>query len=161
MRHTTFIAILVTLTAVLGPRAASSQTVDPWTAMKQLQADVKADRQAVVAANLPLTDGESRLFWPVYAEYRGEMEKVGDRLASLIVAYATNYEKMTDATAETFFKDWLAIDRDRLAAREKYVPKVRAVLPAMKAVRFFQIENKLDAIVSVVLASEIPLTPVK
>jgi hypothetical protein len=35
------------------------------------------------------------------------------------------------------------------------------VLPAQKAARFFQIENKLDAIVNVTLASEIPLIPLK
>jgi hypothetical protein len=56
---------------------AGAQTVDPWTAIQQLQADLKADRQAVVATNLPLTDGEARAFWPVYKEYRAEVEKVG------------------------------------------------------------------------------------
>ena len=81
-------------------------------------------------------------------------------MASLIAAYAANFETMTDAKADAFFKDSLAIDRDRLTVREKYVPKVRAVLPAQKAARFFQIENKLDAIVNVVLASEIPLVRV-
>ena len=35
------------------------------------------------------------------------------------------------------------------------------MLPAVKAARFFQIENKLDAIVNMALASEIPLVPVK
>jgi hypothetical protein len=68
---------------------------------------------------------------------------------------------MTDTKADAFFKDHLAIDRERLMVRETYVPKVRAVLPAQKAARFFQIENKLDAIVNVALASEIPLVPIK
>ena len=146
-----FLAVLVM------PNAARAQTVDPWTALQQVQVDLKADRQAVVAANLPLTEGEARAFWPVYKDYRGEIEKIGQRVASLIAAYAANFETMTDAKADAFFKDLLAIDRDRLTVREKYVPKVRAVLPAQKAARFFQIENKLDAIVNVVLASEIPL----
>jgi hypothetical protein len=39
-----------------------------------------------VAANFPLTDRESRAFWPVYKEYRAEVEKVADRVAKLIVA---------------------------------------------------------------------------
>ncbi len=142
------------------PRARAQQ-VDQWTAIQQLQADLKADRQAVVAANLPLTEGEARAFWPAYKEYRVEVEKLGDRMVKLIAAYAANFETMTDAKADEFFNDLLAIDRDRLAVREKYVPKIRAVLPGQKAARFFQIENKLDAIVNVSLASEIPLVPVK
>jgi hypothetical protein len=145
----------------LTPPVARAQTVDTWTAIQQLQADLKADRQAVVAANLPLTEGEARAFWPVYKEYRGEVEKVSDRVAKLIVAYASNFETMDDAKAEAFFKESVAIEREKLAVRERHVPKVRAVLPAQKAARFFQIENKLDAVVNMSLAAQIPLVPLK
>ena len=147
--------------ALAWPESVGAQTVDQWTEIQQLQADLKADRQAVVATNLPLTEGEARAFWPVYKEYRGEVERLGDRLATLITAYAASFETITDEKADTFFKELLAIERDRFTVREKHVPKVRAVLPAIKAARFFQIENKLDAIVNVALASEIPLVPVK
>ena len=148
-------------TALASPDTAGAQTVDQWTAIQQLQADLKADRQAVVATNLPLTEEEARIFWPVYKEYRGEVEKLGDRVAKLITAYAANFETMTNDKADAFFKELLAIERDKVTVREQYVPKVRAVLPAIKAARFFQIENKLDAIVNMTLASEIPLVPVK
>ena len=161
MRRATFVLAAIAILAVLGtPRAAQAQAADPWTALQQVMADLKADRQAVVAANLPLSEGEARAFWPVYKEYRGEVEKIGQRVASLIAAYAANFETMTDTKADAFFKDSLAIDRDRVSMREKDVPKVRAVLPAQKAARFFQIENKLDAIVNVTLAAGIPLVRV-
>jgi hypothetical protein len=141
--------------------SASAQQADSWTAMQQLQADLKADRQAVVAGNLPLTEGEAKAFWPVYKEYRGEVEKLGDRVAKMIAAYAANYQSMNDTKADAFFSEWMSIERDRVGVREKFVPRIRAVLPAQKAARFFQIENKLDAIVSVGVASEIPLVPLK
>lgn len=167
MKRTAFVLACVT-TALLCHHGAVSaqaqkqgQTPDTWTAVQQLQSDLKADRLAVVSANLPLTDSESKAFWPVYKEYRTEVEKLGDRTAKLITAYAANFEAMTDTKAEAFFNEQLAIDRDRLALREKYVPRVRKVLPATKAARFFQIENKLDAVVNVSLASEIPLVPIK
>ena len=147
--------------ALAWPDSVGAQTVDQWTEIQQLQADLKADRQAVVATNLPLTEGEARAFWPVYKEYRGEVERLGDRLATLITAYAASFGTLTDEKADTFFKELLAIERDKVTIREKYLPKVRAVLPAIKAARFLQIENKLDAIVNVTLASEIPLVPVK
>jgi hypothetical protein len=159
------LAILVLFTALAVPCAlaetASAQTVDQWTALQQVQADLKADRQAVVAANLPLSDGESKVFWPVYKEYRGEVEKIGDRVAKLIAAYAANFQSMTDAKADAFFTEWQAIERDKVTTREKYIPKFRSVLPPQKAARFFQIENKVDAIINVALASEIPLVPLK
>ena len=159
-RAASFLTGVATVAVLAMPSAAHAQAVDPWTALQQVLADLKADRQAVVAANLPLTEEEARAFWPVYKEYRGEIEKIAERAAALIAAYAANFETMTDAKADAFFQDSLAIERDKLTARQKYVPKVRAVLPARKAARFFQIENKLDAIVNVTLASEIPLVRV-
>ncbi len=152
--------ILLLASAVL-VTPANAQTVDQWTALQQLQADLKADRQAVVAANLPLSEGEARTFWPVYKEYRGEIEKLGDRMAKLIAAYAANYQSMTDAKADAFFTEWLALERDKVTVREKAVPRIKTALPPQKAARFFQIENKLDALVNVTLASEIPLLPLK
>ena len=149
---------LLTL-AFAGPSEAQ---VDDWTAIQQLQAGIKADRQAVVAQNLPLTEAESKAFWPVYKEYRSEVERLSDRTAKVIVAYAASYpNQMTDERATAFFNEWLAIERERVAVRDKYVPRVRAVLPAQKAARFFQIENKLDALVNLSVANEIPLIPLK
>ena len=155
------VARTAALILALSPGWAMAQTADQWTQLQQLQADLKADRQAVVAANLPLTEGEAKAFWPVYKEYRGGAEKLGERVAGLITAYAANYTTMNDTKAEAFFNEMLAIDRDRLTLRQQYMPRVRAVLPAAKAARFFQIENKLDAIVNLAVASEIPLVPMK
>ena len=151
-------AILTTWVVV---DVASAQTADQWTTIQQIQADLKADRQAVVGANLPLSEGEARAFWPVYKEYRGEIEKLGERLGKVIVAYAANFESMNDTKANAFFSEWLAIERDKVAMRDKFVPRVRSVLPVQKAARFFQIENKLDAVVNLALAEEIPLLPLK
>jgi hypothetical protein len=162
MKRTAFVLACITTALLAGPRVASAQQKpDNWSVIQALQAELKADRQAVVVANLPLTDGESKVFWPVYKEYRTEVEKLGDRYAKLVVAYAANIDTMTDTKAEAFFTEYLGIERDRVALRERFVPRVRKVLPATKAARFFQIENKIDSIVNVTLASEIPLVPVK
>lgn len=150
-----FVAICLT------PASADAQPLDEWTEVQQLLADLKADRQGMVAANLPLSEGEARAFWPVYKAYRADVEPLGDRMARLIVAYAANLDTMTDVKADAFFGESLAIDRQKVAIREKFVPRVRRVLPPQKAARFFQIENKLDALVNMSLTSEIPLVPVK
>ena len=160
MKRTTFVLVCVMAVCFVG-RSGAVRAQDQWSVIQALQTQLKADRQMVVAANLPLTDGESKIFWPVYKEYRAEVEQLGDRVAKLVVAYAANLDTMNDTKAEAFFKEQMEIDRARLALREKWVPRVRKVLPTLKAARFFQIENKIDAIVSLTLASEIPLVPVK
>ena len=158
--RTLFVASIVLVMCSLAT-GAYAQTPDAWTQIQQLQADLKADRQAVVANNLPLTEAESKAFWPIYKEYRSEMEQLGDRLAKVIVAYASNFEKMTDDRANAFFNEYMDIERDKLSVREKYVPRFRKVLPGQKAARFFQIENKADAVINVMIANEIPLVPIK
>ena len=160
-RLSSFMVLVTIALAWPAGKNLGAQTVDQWTEIQQLQADLKADRQAVVATNLPLTEGEARDFWPVYKEYRSEVERLGDRLATLITAYAASFGTLTDEKADSYVKELLAIERDKITIREKHLPKVRAVLPAIKAARFLQIENKLDAVVNVTLASEIPLVPVK
>jgi hypothetical protein len=57
MKRLPSVIFVVALAAAVSP-SAGAQTVDQWTAIQQLQADLKADRQAVVAVNLPLTEGE-------------------------------------------------------------------------------------------------------
>ena len=81
-------------------------------------------------------------------------------MAKLIVDFAGNFDAVTDEKAQGYFKELIAIERDRLAVREKFA-QVKSALPVEKAVRFFQIENKLDAVVNMGLASSIPLVAVK
>lgn len=151
--------ILIVLCAALAtPLLAQDKPADNRALVLE---KVKADKKLLVGENMQLTEGEAKAFWPIYKEYRSEVEKLGDRVAKLVVAYAANIDTMTDAKAEAFFNEQMSIDRDRVALREKYVPRVRKVLPSMKAARFFQIENKIDSIINVSLASEIPLVPLK
>ena len=143
---------------LLGAAVASAQmTAEDWNDIQTLRADIQADRQAVVAENLGLSETEAPAFWPIYREYRSELDKVGDRMVKLIGNYAAKYDSMTDEDATAFFDEWLSIEKERGAVREKYVKKVRKVLPGIKAARYFQIENKLDALVNIGLASQIPL----
>jgi len=121
------------------------------------RAEVQSDRQAIVAANLPLTEEQAKTFWPMYREYRGEMEKVGDRLVELVLGYAKSSETLTDAQATTMLDDFLAIQKDENKIRTAWVPKFRKVLPSRTVTRFYQIENKLDAILRFDAAAEIPM----
>ena len=52
---------------------------------------------------------------------------------------------------------WVSIQEGELAVRKKYMKKFQKVIPLKKTVRFFQIENKLDAAIRYELAGLIPL----
>jgi hypothetical protein len=126
-------------------------------AVEITRADIQSDRQALVASNLPLTDEQAKAFWPLYRQYRAEMQTVGDRLVNLIENYGQNYESLTDEQAAQMMKEYLKMQKDSTAIKEKYVPRFSKILPAKTVMRFYQIENKMDTIVMLAVAAQIPL----
>jgi hypothetical protein len=118
---------------------------------------IQAERQAIVASNMELPDDVGVRFWPLYREYRNEVSKIGDRRVKLITTYAQNYENLSDETADWMVSEFLAIEKANSALRESWAPRFGEVLAPKQLARFYQIENKLDAIINYDLAGSIPL----
>lgn len=127
--------------------------------MQALQEKVKADKKLVVSANLNLTDAEAKGFWPVYDSYQKDLGAINQRLVTLIKTYADAYnaDKIDNATAKTLLNEAVAIDASEVALRKAYLPKLEKVLPMKKVAIYYQIENKIRAVVKYELASAIPL----
>jgi hypothetical protein len=141
---------------LLGAANAPAQ-MSETDALQQLRAEIQANRQAVVAANLGLTDAEGAAFWPLYREYRGELAKSGDRLQKMIQDFARVYDTATAEQAKALVDEMFAIQKLDLTVKESYLPKFRKALPEVKVARFLQIENKVDAVIRVGLAGDMPL----
>ena len=122
-----------------------------------LRDTIRANKKAFVAANLTLTDAEAKDFWPLYDRYQAELKGVNDRLVKLIDDYTTHYRELTDAEAGKIAADYLAVEEDRAKVRRTYFADFTKVLPGKKAARFYQIENKMDAVIRYDLASHIPV----
>ena len=116
------------------------------------------ERRALVAENLMLSDEESKLFWPLYDEYRAEARKLGTKEIELIQKFADNYENMTDEAASDIMNDYFSIQTQQNKTKATYRNKMVKVLPAKLVLRYMQIENKIDALIDAELAMEIPLT---
>jgi hypothetical protein len=157
MSSKTLTAVVIAAIVLVAGTAGVLAQVSETDQLQQLRAEIQADRQAVVAANLKLTDAEGAAFWPVYREYRGELSKVGDRLQKLIQDYAKIYDTATAEQAKPMVDEMLAIQQAELKVKESYLPKFRKVIPEVKLARFLQIENKIDALIKLELAADIPL----
>lgn len=150
--------------AVQGAPPGASPPAEPETAGEDItseieltRASIQLRRQALVTAAMDLAPKESEAFWPLYREYRMEMAKVGDRLSKLLVQYSEQYDALTDAQAVTIMNEYLGIEKAKNDVKGKFVSRFRTILPARKVMRFFQIDNKLDAVVNAQLASIVPL----
>jgi len=150
------LAVAIAAIVLAGALPAAAQVSDA-DYLQQLRTDIQADRQALVAASLGLTEEEGAAFWPVYRDYRNDMSKVGDRMQKLIQDYAEVWDNATEEQAKTMVNEMLAIRHDELKVRKSHLSKFRKVLPEVKVARFLQIENKIDAIINLGLADSIPL----
>jgi aminopeptidase N len=105
---------------------------------------IMTDKRAVYARALQLTDAESRAFWPVYDEYEARVKKIDDRFVRLVDQYAEKYSTMTDADARQMLDARMNIDRDRMELQHVYTRKIARALPAIKALRYAQVESRID-----------------
>ena len=145
---------ILTLSGVTLSAAVSAQSTD---AIEVTRAAVQTERKAIVAAAMGLSEQESQAFWPVYNDFRAEMNKVIDRHVRLIRDFAAHYNSLSDEKAKAMVAEYLSIEKAKLKLRQRYVRKFEKVLPPKKVMRYYQTENKLDALVNVQLAREIPL----
>ena len=150
----------VTACAIVAGLAASAMAQTPATNnMEILRQKVKADKKLVVAANLMLTDAEGAAFWPVYEAYQKDLQQINQRMTAVIESYASAYNKgpVANDVAKKLVDESVAIDDAEVKVKSALVPKVMGVLPAAKAARYIQIENKIRAAIRYELAAGIPL----
>jgi hypothetical protein len=149
-------AALVVFCTVAAVAPCAAQTGS--SSQKQLNiAAARADRKALFGANMHLTDKQAKAFWPLYDEYQAKMDKLDDRHAAEIKAYAKAYQTLTDDDATGKLDEVIAIKQARLDVQKEYVPKFRDAIGSVDTTRFFQIDSKLRAMTQCDIAQIVPL----
>lgn len=164
LQYISMAALLASIAPAVGAQATPATTpasqyttADAEREMDSVRTIVRTNRQKVIAVGMDLTTEENQKFWPLYSEYRDASAKQGDRLTKIILEYANGYNTLSDAQATKLMNDYATLDQDRLNLRAAYVKKFAAFLPPRKLMRYFQMEQKLDAIMNYDLAATIPL----
>ena len=152
--------LAVTLISCLS--SATVRAAEPGPAAAQINLDVlrdaiRANRKALIAVNLGLTAEEAGKFWPLYERYQKEISVVGDRMTALVEDYIAHFRDLSNEKAMQLSGDYLAAEADRLQVRRAYLGEFGKILPGRTVARFYQIENKMDAILRYDLAGTIPV----
>ena len=148
--------LILALLACLGGGVAGAQD-KPADNMELLREKARADKKLVVASALNLTEGEAKAFWPVYNSYQSDMVTYYDRVTKFLDTFAQSYGSMNDETATKLLGEFLKLEADHVSILKSYAPKFQRVLPPVKVVRLYQVENKLRALLHYELAKQIPL----
>ncbi len=143
--------------AAAAPAAATTTEALTETDLQLLRMELRADKRKVTAESLLLTDAEAAKFWPVYDRYISELTVINNSKYALIKEYSEKFGTYTNAQATKFITRWLDVDVQASKLRSKYVPVVGKVLPGVKAATFFQIDRRLNMLVNLGLASQLPV----
>jgi hypothetical protein len=122
-----------------------------------LRSDIKKSKSQVMGEVMNLDAQDSATFWPIYKDFEAELSKLGDQVAAAVRNYAENYDKMTDPVADKLAGKVLSIEQQRNALKKKYYDRVKGSLGAITAMRFLQIENQLERILDLQIASQLPV----
>ncbi len=150
-------SLALALIVAASPLASIAQDVTPSADEQILLKRVQTNKRGVYADYLKMTDAESKAFWPVYDEYEAQLKKIDDRYLAMINDFAAKYDTLTDAEATQMLKERLTLERKRVDLKAKYTDRFAKVLPGKKALRFAQLESRIDNLMRRNLYSIIPL----
>jgi hypothetical protein len=146
------VVLLLAVSAVPGRAGEASDA-----SLDILRDTIRANKKALVAVNLTLSDAEAAQFWPLYERYQKELAGVNDRLVKVVEDYTANFKNLADDKAMQLVGEYLSAEEDRAKVRRAYLPEFAKTLPGRKVARFYQIENKTDAVLRYDLAAAIPV----
>ncbi len=149
----------ITLAADAKAPAAAAATEASANNNAILMEKARADKKALVATNMLLTETEAKAFWPIYEEYQAALQGLNERTVKVIVDYAEQQKKGTgtDDVANKLISDMLAAEQAEVDMRKSFAAKLAKALPPLKLARYLQIENKVRVGVRAQIAARIPL----
>ena len=154
--------LIVILVLLMSPQLVGQEAnTDAAAALEfaEARALIRAGRKDIVREEMQLSQEEQAEFWSAYDSYRADLNPISDRYAALVTTYVEAYRAgaVTEKFANKLIDDYLDIQSEILDVRKKHLRIFRKALPALKAARFYQLENKIDAELEAQLALVIPL----
>ena len=105
-----------------------------------------------------LSDAEAKRFWPIYNTYQRSIDATSRRRVVAVQGLLFRDQPMTNLSAKSYATEMLAVDEVEIKARRAMRNRVMRALPALKAARYMQLEEKIRAVQDYDIAATVPLT---
>lgn len=136
---------------------SESQELNTEAYIRLLRTDLDTCKEQIVKETMQLDDKQAKIFWPIYKEYTAELDKLGDKKLEIIQEYATNFVSMTNEKADELAQRVMALDDQKIALLRKYYGLMKQSLPGILVARFFQVENQIQLLADLKMASNLPI----
>jgi len=133
---------------------AELSTVETY--VDTIRADLRADKVGVITATMQFSEKDAAAFWPIYKRYEFEVAKLNDERIQAIKRYAQQWNTMTDADAKAMALRSFDLESRRTELKKKYFAEFSQALPGVVVMKFFQLEHRMDLLVNLRIASELP-----
>ena len=158
MSHLMRLAVAVILLFAAMPAFAQGGA-DIGAKIRETQALVAKEFRQILREEMMLTDAESKEFWPLYERYSAEKRVINEPYFAGLIEYVDRYYNgdLGDAHAERLMNTYFDVHKAILGKRQEYVKQFGKIMRSVKVMRFFQLENKVQAEVNAALAVITPL----
>jgi hypothetical protein len=154
--HFLSLVVVGIVMVTMSGRTLAQPATDPDAMLEVVRADLRADKVAIVTAAMNFKAGEADKFWPVYRQYEAEVIKLNDDRIRMIRDYAKKFDSITDADAKMMAEQFFDWESRRTRLRKDYLSQFAKATSWVSAAKFFQVEHRLDLLVDLKLASELP-----
>jgi hypothetical protein len=125
--------------------------------IEMLKKDIQSNARQIVADNLTLTEEQSKIFWPLYDKYEAAYDKLVNERVDVIKEYMMNYYGMDNETGKALISKAIELKEKATTLQKEYINKMLDVLPISVVGKFFQIDNRIAAIVDITRMANLPL----
>jgi hypothetical protein len=125
--------------------------------VEMLKKDIQDASKSIVAENLTLTEEQAEVFWPLYDEYDAAYGKMVNERVQVIEEFMMNYYGMDEETGKQLISKTIELKKKAIDLQEEYINKMQEVLPISVVGRFFQIDNRIAAIIDITRMANLPL----
>ena len=132
-----------------------AQSSDPE--MDYIKKAYSKDKRTLVDQYMNLNVQDGGKFWPVYADYEANREKLASTRINLINQYVSGYDSLTpektDRLIKASFDNTILLDK----LNSDYYDKMKKAVGAVNAAKYMQLEIYLQTMWKAVVQSNIPL----
>jgi hypothetical protein len=125
--------------------------------VEMLKKDIQENSKKIVADNLNLTDEQAKIFWPMYDEYDAAYDKLVDERVKVIEEYMMNYYGLDEETGKELISRSMELKEKAVDIQKEYINKMMEDLPVSVVGKFFQIDNRIAAIIDIARMANLPL----
>ena len=125
--------------------------------IEMLKHDIDQTRTEVMTSVMGLTAEEKAVFWPVYNEYRKKSDELAKKDLALMKEYAAAYWSLNDEQAADMATRYFEIEVARKELLAELYKELAKVVTPVQALKACQLENRLDLILDMQIANEMPM----